>query len=151
MSELLDKINKDLVQALKEKKQASVDALRYLKAAIEHKSIEKKKEKLTDEDVVGVIKKQVKQIKDSIIQFKEGKRDDLVEKEEMALEVIKKYMPDMASPEEIKQAVSDAAGKLEEAGQLNMGALMKEVMGRFKGRADGKTVSDIVKEKLAEK
>jgi hypothetical protein len=148
MAELQDKIKKDVIVALKNKDEARVTTLRMLQAAIQQKFIENKKEELKEEDVLQVLKKQVKQIQDSIEAFTKGNRNDLVEKERISLDILKDYLPPQANPEEIKQIILKVVEEVNPQGPADFGKVMKEAMSALKGKADGKDVSAAVKEVL---
>jgi len=145
---LLEKIENDLKDALKAKDAEKVSTLRFLKSAIQNLSIEKKG-KIKDEDVIGVIKKQVKQRKDSIDGFKKGGRQDLVDKETKELEILKIYLPEELKPEELLAIVKEVISETGASTQKDMGKVMKAVMERSKGKADGKTVSMLVNKELS--
>ena len=132
MCELQDKIKKDIIEALKSKNEAKVTTLRMLQAAIQYKFIENKKEELKEEDVLQILKKQVKQIQDSIEAFTKGNRDDLVKKEETSLNILKDYLPPQASLEEINQIVIKVIEDLNPQGPEDFGKVMKEVMSALK-------------------
>jgi len=142
------KIENDLKQALKDKNEITVSVLRMLKAAFHNKEIEKKGEALEEVETLKIITKQVQQRKDSIEQFAKGKRDDLVAKETKELEILKDYLPEQLSEEEvaniIKKAISDTGAK----GKADFGKVMKAAMAEVKGRADGKMISQIVSQQL---
>jgi hypothetical protein len=149
MAVLQDKIKKDVIVALKNKDEARVTTLRMLQAAIQQKFIENKKEELKEEDVLQVLKKQVKQIQDSIEAFAKGNRNDLVEKERISLDILKDYLPPQANPEEIKQIILKVVEEINPQGPADFGKVMKEAMSALKGKADGKDVSAAVKEVLS--
>jgi hypothetical protein len=150
MSDLGNKIKQDIIKALKEKNEAKVSTLRMLQASIQQKSIENKKEELKDNDILLVIKKQVKQIQDSIEAFTKGARNDLAEKEKNSLAILKEYLPPEASDEEIKETVADVVDKLNSEDKPDFGQIMKSAMAALKGKADGKRVSQAVKEMLSD-
>ena len=149
MDELQKKIKCDVIESLKSKNEARVMTLRMLQAAIQQKFIENKKEELKEEDVLQVLKKQVKQIHDSIEAFTKGDRNDLVKKEEVSLSILKEYLPPQASQEEIEQVVSKAIKDVSPQGPADFGKVMKEAMSALKGKADGKDVSAAVKQALS--
>ena len=149
MTMLIEKINSDLKTAMKEKDILRLSALRLLKAAINNKMIELKVNELKDSDIIALIRKDVKRHLDSIEQFKKGKRDDLVKKEEAELKVLKSYLPKEASPEEIKEVVKKVIEETKACGKKDFGKVMKVTMEKLKGAADGKTVSSIVNELLS--
>jgi len=96
-----------------------------------------------------VLKKQVKQIQDSIEQFKKGGRQDLVDKEANELEILKEYLPEQLSQDKIQSIVDEVIGELSATSMKDMGAVMKEVTQRTSGAADGKVVSGLVKSRLS--
>ena len=148
MSDLEKRIKEDLNEALKQKNEDKVSALRLLRAALEEKFIQRGKEDLKDEDVMQIIKKETKKIKDSIEAFKKGKREDLVKKEQIALRVLKDYLPPEASDEEVRKYIKETIDEIKPEGKKDFGRVMSEVMGKLKGRANGKLVSQIVSEEL---
>jgi uncharacterized protein len=144
---LKDKIDSDLKNALKSKDAIRVSTLRFLKSAMQNLAIEKKKD-LEDGDITAVIKKQVKQRKDSIEGFRQGKRMDLVEKEEMELKILEEYLPEELSRENIISIVKQAIAESNAASIKDMGSVIKLAMTKAKGQADGSAVSAIAKEEL---
>jgi len=148
MARLEKKIKEDLNEALKQKNEDKVSALRLLRAALEEKFIQGGREDLKDEDVIQIIKKETKKIKDSIEAFKKGSRDDLVKKEETALPILKSYLPPESSKEEIQESVKKAIEEVKPQGKKDFGRIMSQVMGKLKGRADGKLVSQLVAKEL---
>jgi len=145
---LIEKIDSDLKKAIKEKDAPQLSVLRLLKTAISNKMIELKVDKLEDNDIIALIRKDIKRHQDSIEQFKKGGRGDLVKKEEEELEVLKSYLPKEASPEEIKEIVKKVIEETNSSGKKDFGKVMKATMERLKGSSDGKTVSSIVNELL---
>jgi uncharacterized protein len=145
---LIDKIDTDLRHALKNKDIAKVSTLRFLKSALQNLTIEKRKP-LEEEDVISVIKKQVKQRKDSIESFKSGNRLDLAEKEERELEILKSYIPEEIGDSNLTCIIKDAIAQAGASSQGDLGGVMKIVMAVIKGRADGNRVSSLVKEELS--
>lgn len=161
-----EKITTDLKDALKEKKELEVSVFRMLLAAILNKEKEKraklakeeeglkeeelaKKSQLTDEEVLEVVSSEAKKSKEAIEAFKKGGRADLVGKEKAELEILKKYLPEQFSEEEIKKLVQEAIAKVGASSPKDMGKVMAELMPQVKGKADGNTVSKIVKELLS--
>ena len=123
--------------------------LRMLKAAIEYYKIEKKQESLTDVDVTGLIKKQIKQRQDSIDGFQKGGRADLVAKEQAELAVLKAYLSEELSEVQIEELVTGVIAELGATTKTDMGKVMKAVQAKTAGRADNRLVSQIVGGKLA--
>ena len=119
-----------------------------LKSAIQNKEKEIKKEP-KDEEVIKVLMSEAKKRKDSIEQFKQGQRDDLVNKEEKELELIQNYLPEMKSKEEMKKIICGIIKREGiERSMSNFGQLMKLSMQELSGQAEGNIVSQIVKEEL---
>ena len=141
---LTDKINADLKQAMLAKDAARLSTLRLLKSAIEYHKIEKKQETLTDADVTGVIKKQIKQRQDSIEGFTKGGRADLVATEAAELVVLKGYLPEELSPAQVEALVKEAIAELGATTRAEMGKVMKAVQTKTAGRADNRQVSQLV-------
>lgn len=148
---LEEKILNDYKQAMKAKDTIRASTLSFLRSALSNAAIEKKKKKLDDPDVIGVIKKQIKSHQDSIEQFKKGNRTDLVEKETKELEILKSYLPPELPEEEIKKIIEEVAQETQATNMKDMGKVMKEVMAKIGGQADGKLVSSLVKERLSKK
>ena len=121
-----------------------VSTIRMLKAEINNLKLTGSKKELKDEDITKIIARQVKQHKDSIEQFEKGKRDDLVEKEKKELKVLLSYLPEQCSPEKLKKIITETIKELGATSKKDMGHVMKAVMEKAKGKADGKTVSQIV-------
>lgn len=145
---LEEKLLQDYKSALKQKQAIKSSILNFLRSELNYARIEKKKDKLEDADVIAVIKKQVKSHQDSIEQFEKGNRADLVEKERKELEILKSYLPQELGEAELKSIIEEIISSTPNATIKEMGKIMKEVMAKTSGRADGKLVSEIVKAKL---
>jgi uncharacterized protein YqeY len=145
---LEEKILSDYKEAMKSKDALRSSTLSFLRAEILNVAFEKKKKALDDNEVITVIKKQIKQHQDSIEQFNKGNRQDLTEKEEKELEVLKVYLPEQLSAEEVKKIVEGIIIEVGAQGPKDMGKVMKEVMAKIGSSADGKLVSDTVKASL---
>jgi len=146
---LEEQIGSDYISAMKERDSLKSSTLSFLRAQLKNVIIEKKADKLEDIDVVAVIKKQVKQRQDSISQFKDGGRDDLVEKESAELAVLKQYLPEEMSEEQLKKIVDEQIAAVEAQSMKDMGKVMKAVLAEVEGQADNKMVSEIIKERLS--
>lgn len=142
----------ELKSAMKRKKADRLRVLRSLKAKILEKEIAERKggeSELSDEQVTEVLMKAAKQRKESIDQFQEGGRSDLVEKEKEELSIIEEFLPEMMDEEEVRAVVKKQIKKSGASGMEDMGKLMGVMMGRLKGKAEGSVVSRIVKEELS--
>lgn len=163
MSDLLKKIDSDLKKSLLEKDKVSLSTLRMLRAALVNKEKQKRlnlskknlspkeieeKSKLSEEEVIEVISSEIKKRKESISAYEKGKRDDLVREEKRELEILKKYLPEQLSPQEIEKIAEKVIKDLKAEGIKDMGKVMKELLKRTRGRAEGKLVAEIVRELL---
>ena len=142
-------ITNDYIQAMKERNTAKSSVLSFLRAQIKNMRIDSKAEQLSDADVIAVIKKQVKQRQESIAQFEQGGRADLVAKEKAEMEILQGYLPQQASAQEIEAAVRQVIAETKASSMKDMGQVMKMVVSRFEGRADNKMISDLVRKCLS--
>ena len=133
----------------KEEGEQRLSVIRLVRGAVRQQEIDGKKE-LSDEDVLGVISKEVKQRRDSIEDFKKGGRDDLVAEAEAEIAILMGYLPQQLSEDEVRSLVQEAIAVSGATSPKDMGKVMKELMPKVKGRADGKLVNGIVKELLAQ-
>ena len=142
-----DKLNQDLKEAMKSGNADKVGVLRLLNAALHNQAIAKGKDAvLTDEEVMEVLRREAKKRKESVEAFTKGGRLELAEKERAELVLIEVYLPKQMSREEVAAAVEKILAGL--ADKSNQGLVMKAVMQELKGKADGKMISEVVKEKL---
>ena len=143
---MLDKINEDLKNSLKSGDKFKLSVLRMLKSALQLDAINKKKD-LEDEDVLSVLKKQVKQRNDSLVEFERLGKIEAAEDLKKEIEIINAYLPEEASIEEINKAIDEAFESINPTSMKDMGSIMKYVTDHLKN-ADMTTVSKIVKERL---
>jgi uncharacterized protein YqeY len=146
---LEEKILNDFKEAMKAKNQIKVSTLSFLRAQFSYLALEKKKNSLDDSDCIVAVKKLIKQHQDSIEQFKSGSRQDLADKEAKELEILKVYLPAEMSAGELNKIVDEVIVSIGAVGIKDMGKVIKEVMAKAAGSADGKMVSETVKLKLA--
>jgi uncharacterized protein YqeY len=144
---LREKIEADTKDALKSGAKDKVSTLRMLNAALKNKQIDKRRP-LTEEEVLETVRSLIKQRKDSIEQFAKGGRQDLVDKEAAEVVVLEAYLPMQLSREELDAMVRDAITQTGAQGAKDMGKVMKALIPMVGGRADGKLVSDLVKNAL---
>jgi uncharacterized protein YqeY len=146
---LKEKIVSDMTAAMKSKDVARTSTLRMVKAAIMNREKEGSGQ-LTDEDVMKLLRSQVKQRRDSVEQYQKAGRQELVDKETAEIAVIEEYLPQAASEAEIEQAVAEVIAETGATSMKDMGGVMKAAMAKLAGKnADGKLVSETVKKKLA--
>jgi len=147
---MIEKIQENLVEAQKAKDELKVSTLRLLLGAIKNFAIAKESASynLTDEEIVGVIQKEIKQRKESIESYKAGNRQELADKESKELEILQAYLPEQMSEEEIRKLVELAIAETGASSIAEMGKVMGVLSPKLKGKADMGVVSGIVKEKL---
>ena len=149
MSDLFTELNNDLKSAMREKNALSLSVLRMLLASIKNKIISLPgQDKLSDDEIMAVIKSEVKKRKDSVQAYSEGGRQDLVDKENAEIEILNKYLPVAMSEEELEKIVREVVASIEGASMAKFGVIMGQVMAKAKG-ADGNAVSAMVKKVLA--
>jgi uncharacterized protein YqeY len=146
---LREQIISDMTASMKAQNAPRTSTLRMVKAAMMNRQIEKGGE-LDDEEMGKLLRSLVKQRRDSVEQYEKGGRQDLADKEKAEIQVIEAYLPQAASPEEIEAAVAAAIAESGASSRKDMGRVMKLVQVALAGKnADGRTVSEIVKSKLA--
>ena len=145
---LKEQINKDLKEAMKAKDTQKRDALRLLNSAFKQIEVDERKE-LTDEDVIKIIQKQVKQRNDSIEQYKQAGRDDLVAKEQLEIDYYKVYLPAQLSDEELENVLKEIIEQVGATSMKEMGKVMGLATKQLAGKADGKRINQVVKRLLS--
>lgn len=148
MKDFKEKLQDGLKEALKRKDTVRLSLYRMLLASIKNKEVEKIRP-LTEDEFIAVVKTSVKQHVESIESFKKGNRQDLVEKEEKELVILKEFMPSQLSEEEILKEVEEAIVSLQVQGQKEMGKVIKFILEKFPGRIDGKALSGMVLKRLS--
>jgi uncharacterized protein len=148
MNKLENRIREDLREAMKNKDDGRVSTLRMIIASMQNAVIEKKQDKLNDDDISAIISRQLKQRAESIESFKKAGRNDLVEKESAESGILKQYLPPQADTAEIERIVREVISQTGAASKSDFGMVIKLCMQKLKGRADGKNVSSIVQKLL---
>jgi uncharacterized protein YqeY len=146
--ELRDQVMSDVKTAMKEKDQAKLNTLRFLQSAIKNREIEVRPNAITADDVLSVLKKLVKQRKESIEQYQAGGRQDLVDAETAELKILEAYLPAQMGRDQIEKLVVEVIAALSAKTVKDMGPVMKEVIARSQGTADNKMVSEVIRAKL---
>ena len=162
---LKEKINQEFKEALKAKEELRVSVLRMLSSAIKNKELEKRAKigkvgivgeelekqcQLTDDEVLSVISTEAKRRKDSIKQFQDGGRPEMAKQEETELKILSAYLPEQMGEEEIRKIIQESIKETGVTGVADLGKVMKILMLKVKGKADGSLVNQIVKEELSE-
>ena len=145
---LYEKIEVDIINAMKNHNKERLSTLRMLKTAILNLKINKKLDKITDELVIETAAKQVKTHKDSIVEFEKASRQDLIDGLNKEIKVLEEYLPEALSEEDLKKEIDKVFDKVKPTSMKDMGLIMKELTPIFKGKADMKTVNEIVRSKL---
>lgn len=145
---ILNKLQEELKQAQLDKDEVKVSTLRLLLSEVHNSKIQKGTEDLTDSDIQSIIQKEVKKRSESILAFRNGNREEMAQKEEAEAEVLKTYLPEQLSDEELKNLVAEAISQTGATGMSDMGKVIGVVMAGVAGKADGGRVSSLVKEQL---
>ncbi len=145
---LYSTINDDMKEAMKSHDKETLSTIRLLKSAIDLQKINNKLSEITDDLVIEVASRQVKQHKESIIEFRNAGRNDLADNLEREIKLISKYLPEQLSKEEIEKELDKIFEEVKPESKKDMGKIMKEANIRLKGKADFKLVSEIVNSKL---
>lgn len=146
---LKEKISKDFIEALKARDERKLSALRLLRTEIKKREVSGQKRELLEAEVLETISTLVKQRRESIRLFREGQRQDLVEKEEAELQFLQAYLPQPLTQSAIEELIDPILLETQATGMKDQGKVMKAVMAKISGRAEGKVVSEIVKQKLS--
>lgn len=147
---LKERLDQDLKAAMRDKDALRLSVVRMLKSAVKYKEIELLKP-LDDAGVQAVIGSEVKRRRDAVEQYRSGNRRDLAEKEEAEIRILQGWLPQQLSAEELRAKVDEIVKQVGAQGPKDMGAVMKALLPEVQGRAEGKAVSDMVKERLSGK
>ncbi len=145
---MMETVTKDLTSAMKEQDKFTLSVLRMLKSALQLEKINKKHD-LEDDEVIAVVKKQVKTRKDSMAEYEQYNKSEEVENLKKEIEVLSKYLPPELSKEEIEKVLDEVFAELKPESIKDMGKVMKEATARLGNAADMSLVSSLVKEKLS--
>ena len=145
---LEEKLLEEMKQAMKTNDKIRLSTIRMIRSSSKNKEIELRR-KLEDEDIIKVIQGMVRKGEESIEQFQAGGRNDLVEKEKMEIEILKSFLPQPISQEEIIKIIDKTFQQTQASSLYVLGTVMKAVMPRLGGKADGKVINQLVKERLS--
>ncbi len=149
--QLREQIAKDFNEALKSRDERKLSALRLLRTEIKKREVSGQKKELSEVEIIETVSSLIKQRRESIRLFQEGNRLDLVAKEEAELKILLSYLPQPLSRTEIEALVEQIISETGAKNLKDLGLVMKKIMPKVSGRADGKLVNEIVKEKLSPK
>jgi uncharacterized protein YqeY len=145
---LREKLDEDLKSAMRAKDSLRMNTVRALKSAVKYREIELMKP-LDDAGILGVMATEIKRRRDSVEQYRAGNRADLADKEEAEIKILQEFLPQQLTPAEVEAKVVEVIARVGAQGPKDMGAVMKALLPEVQGRADGKVVSELVKQRLA--
>lgn len=145
---LLNRLNNDIKVAMKAKDKETLSVLRMMKTSIQNEEI-KKGDSLSPDEELTVLSREMKQRKDSLQEFKDAGRDDLVDKVSAEIKIVDRYMPEQLTEDELRSMIQSAIDETGASSMKDFGKVMGVVMPKTKGKADGQTVNSLVKASLA--
>ena len=145
---LREKLDEDLKSAMRAKDSLRMNTIRALKSAVKYREIELMKP-LDEAGILGVMATEIKRRRDSVEQYRAGNRADLADKEEAEIKILQEFLPQQLTPAEVEAKVVEVIARVGAQGPKDMGAVMKALLPDVQGRADGKVVSELVKQRLA--
>ena len=147
---LKQKLNDDLRQSMRDKSEIRTSTLRLLLSAIKYAEIKPDRQvTLTDGDILGVIAKEIKQREDSIAAYKQGNRQDLVDREATEMAILKAYMPPQLTSDDVTAEARQMITEVGAKGPSDKGKVMSRLVAKLKGKAEGKVINDVVTELLS--
>jgi uncharacterized protein YqeY len=141
---LQERLAQEIKSAMLARDQERLGPLRMLKSTIGYHQIETKTETLSDAEFIAIVQKEVKKRRDSIQQFEQGGRPELASKEKQEISVLETFLPQPLSPEELEKLVCDTISETGASSKKDMGNVIKAVQAKAAGRADGKSISQLV-------
>ncbi len=141
---ITERLNQDMKTAMKARDKKTLSTIRMVKASMQNEAIKLGKDTLSEEEELTVLSREVKQRKDSLHEFQEAGRDDLVEGLNNELEILQVYMPKQLSEEELGQIVQETIQEVGASDKSDMGKVMSAIMPKVKGKADGSQVNKLV-------
>ncbi|MCR6110381.1 GatB/YqeY domain-containing protein [Bacillus sp. A301a_S52] len=144
---ILDKLNQDMKDAMRNKEKQRLMVIRSVKSAIQNEVINKG-ENLSEDEVLTVLSREMKQRKESLHEFEQAARTDLVEKTNAEIQILTEYMPSQLSDSELRQIVEETVSETSASSKADMGKVMGAIMPKVKGRADGSKVKEYVEQSL---
>lgn len=147
---LLGRLNDDMKQAMKNKQKEKLTVIRMVKAALQNEGI-KLQHTLTEEEEITVLAREVKQYKDSLLEFKKAGREDLVNKLQSEIQILSAYLPEQLTEEELVDVIKQVISEVGATSKADMGKVMTAVMPKVKGKTDGSLVNKLVIQLLADR
>ncbi|UJL44880.1 GatB/YqeY domain-containing protein [Virgibacillus sp. NKC19-16] len=146
---LLEQLNQDMKQAMKEKDKEKLSVIRMIKASLQNELINLGKDNLSEDEELTILSRELKQRKDSLQEFKTAGRDDLVEKLDTEVNILQEYMPKQLTDEELEAVVQQAIQEVNATSKKDMGKVMSAIMPKVKGKADGTQINKLVQKQLS--
>jgi uncharacterized protein YqeY len=145
---LEERLNEEMKQAMKSSDKLRLSTIRMIRSAVKNREIEQRK-RLEDDDIAKVIQGMVRKGEESVDQFQIGGRQDLVDKEKKEIEILKSFLPQPISHEEILRIIDQSIEETQASSMKDLGKVMKSIMPKLGGKADGKLINQLVKERLS--
>ncbi|ENH97512.1 hypothetical protein J416_05858 [Gracilibacillus halophilus YIM-C55.5] len=145
---IVNQLNQDMKQAMKDKDKPKLNVIRMVKSALQNEAIKLQKDDLNEEEELTVLARELKQRKDSLQEFQDAGRDDLVENLQHEIQVIQAYMPTPLTDDELDEVVKETIKEVQAESKQDMGKVMGALMPKVKGKADGTKVNQVVQKHL---
>lgn len=146
---LLERLNNDMKQAMRDKAKDKLSVIRMLKSSLQNEALKKADRELTDEEELTILSRELKQRKDSLQEFENAGRIDLVDKVRIEIGYVEAYMPKQLSEEDVSKIVSETIEEINASSKADMGRVMGAVMPKLKGKADGSLINKLVQQHLS--
>ncbi|MBM7660788.1 uncharacterized protein YqeY [Bacillus mesophilus] len=146
---LLERLNNDMKQAMRNKEKDKLSVIRMVKASIQNEAIKNKIDVLSEDDELTVLSREVKQRKDSLLEFIKAGREDLVDKLKAELIVLEEYLPKQLTEEELTEIIKETILEVNASSKADMGKVMGAIMPKVKGKADGSLINQLVQKHLS--
>ncbi|MTH52475.1 GatB/YqeY domain-containing protein [Bacillus mangrovi] len=146
---LLDRLNQDMKQAMRNKDKDRLTVIRMMKASMQNEAIKLNKSELSEDEELTILSRELKQRKDSLQEFKNADRSDLVDKLEAEIKIVNDYMPEQLAEEELLAIINHAIDETGASSKAEMGKVMAAIMPKVKGKADGSLVNKLVQQQLS--
>ncbi|WP_181350616.1 GatB/YqeY domain-containing protein [Thalassobacillus sp. CUG 92003] len=146
---MAERLNQDMKAAMKNKEKEKLWVIRMAKASLQNEAIKLGQDSLSEEEELTVLAREVKQRKDSLHEFKEAGRDDLVEQLYREIDILQAYMPEQLSEDKLEQIVQETISEVGATSKQDMGKVMSAIMPKVKGKADGSQVNKLVLKNLS--
>ncbi|AIU82538.1 GatB/YqeY domain-containing protein [Bacillus velezensis] len=146
---LLERLNQDMKLYMKSREKDKLTVVRMVKASLQNEAIKLKKDSLTEDEELTVLSRELKQRKDSLHEFSNANRLDLVDKVQKELDILEVYLPKQLSEEELQTIVNETITEVGASSKADMGKVMSAIMPKVKGKADGSVINRLVSSQLS--